>query len=318
MALPQQKINFNLRPAKHIERKMLADMLGKLNLFGDLSNYRYIGFGSFYFTDFILFHKFLGIKHMINIEQDKGNTTRYEFNSPYKGIRHIFLPSNEALPQIDWSERKSILWLDYFCKLKNSVLTDVDTFFANATAGSFFLITINGEMNLTNSNDYDNFVEGIDKVYLSPDITKKKLAGTGFFQECFSVLQKRINEIIENRNGIGEGKTKLHFKPLVKISYDDGAKMFTIGGLLYSTDQSKLLESLPFSSLDYINPESGHYEIESPNLTFREIRHIDSKLALIQPTDKDINKHCKPVPALEAAKYLKIYRYFPTFTYADV
>ena len=81
-----EKINYSLRPAKSIERKMLGNAFRKLSDFGAVESYRYIGFGSTYFSDFILFHKALGIKHMISIERDRENEERFRFNCPFRCI----------------------------------------------------------------------------------------------------------------------------------------------------------------------------------------------------------------------------------------
>ena len=54
-------IDYRLRPAKHAERAMLVEAAARLR-FSDLQNYRYVGFGSIYFSDFEIFHKVLGIK----------------------------------------------------------------------------------------------------------------------------------------------------------------------------------------------------------------------------------------------------------------
>ena len=56
-----EQINYSLRPAKQIERKMLIEAFRNLTEFGDIGSYRYIGFGSIYFSDFNQVHKSLGI-----------------------------------------------------------------------------------------------------------------------------------------------------------------------------------------------------------------------------------------------------------------
>ena len=85
-----EKINYALRPAKSIERKMLCEVFRRLTPLGKLESYRYIGFGSTYFTDFILFHKSLGINSMISIEKDEGNKDRFNFNLPFRCINLKF------------------------------------------------------------------------------------------------------------------------------------------------------------------------------------------------------------------------------------
>lgn len=63
-----EKINYSLRPAKNIERKMILEALYRLSSFHSIREYQYIGFGSTFFTDFSLFHKNMGINDLYSIE----------------------------------------------------------------------------------------------------------------------------------------------------------------------------------------------------------------------------------------------------------
>ena len=107
-----ESINYSLRPAKNIERRMLCEAFRKLSEFERLDRYRYIGFGSTFFSDFSLFHKSLRITDSISIEKDVQNHERFEFNRPYRCIRIEFGESNEVLPKLAW-DVKTIVWLDY-------------------------------------------------------------------------------------------------------------------------------------------------------------------------------------------------------------
>jgi len=62
------KVNYVLRPAKNVERKMLCEAFQRLTNFASLREYRYIGFGSIFFSDFTLFHRNLGISDLIDID----------------------------------------------------------------------------------------------------------------------------------------------------------------------------------------------------------------------------------------------------------
>ena len=70
-------INYTLRPAKCVERKIMCEFLTKFGTEIPIHKYRYIGFGSFYFSDFVLFHNQLSINNMISIEQSS-NFQRYD------------------------------------------------------------------------------------------------------------------------------------------------------------------------------------------------------------------------------------------------
>lgn len=85
-----RKINYELRPAKNIERKMLSEAFRCLTSFGSVSSYRYVGFGSHFFSDFKLFHRSLGITQMISIEDNKEYKERFTFNIPYSCIKLRF------------------------------------------------------------------------------------------------------------------------------------------------------------------------------------------------------------------------------------
>ena len=64
------QINYYLRPSKHVERNMLAAAFMRLREFGSLEAYRYVGMGSVNFSDFVIFHRLLGVSPMISIEKD--------------------------------------------------------------------------------------------------------------------------------------------------------------------------------------------------------------------------------------------------------
>jgi N-glycosylase/DNA lyase len=91
---------------------MLSEMFSRLKVFGSLESYRYIGFGSIWFTDCVLFHRALGIEDIISIEKEQAHQARFNFNNPYRGIELRMGTAAEVLPGMDWTHR-SIVWLDY-------------------------------------------------------------------------------------------------------------------------------------------------------------------------------------------------------------
>ena len=138
-----QNINYSLRPAKAIERRMFCELFHRLSAFNPLNKYQYIGFGSTYFSDFSQFHKMLGITDLKSIEKDKENEKRFKFNIPYSCIDLQFGHSNEILPKLQFDNTPSILWLDYDYRLDSTVLEDARTFASSALESSLILITVN-------------------------------------------------------------------------------------------------------------------------------------------------------------------------------
>lgn len=70
MSKSGDKIDYSLRIQKSIERKIFGDIIRTLNYFGSVDSYRYIGFGSFYFKDFLMFYEDFNIHNGISIEID--------------------------------------------------------------------------------------------------------------------------------------------------------------------------------------------------------------------------------------------------------
>lgn len=108
-----QKINYQVRPAKAIERRMLCDLIREIQLVRADNEMRYIGLGAKYFSDFVLFHNEFGITDMISIEAEVDRQIRYNFNKPLKCIQMRYGTTNEILPQLDnFQEKMNLVWLD--------------------------------------------------------------------------------------------------------------------------------------------------------------------------------------------------------------
>ena len=123
-----QNINYQIRPSKSIERKMMCELVKEIQIIQGTSELRYIGMGAKYFTDFLLFHNEFGVTDMISIEAERERAMRYEFNKPLKSIQMIYGTTNEVLPQIDqFEEKMNLVWLDYDGAFSEGMLSDIET-----------------------------------------------------------------------------------------------------------------------------------------------------------------------------------------------
>jgi hypothetical protein len=101
---------------------------------------------------------------------------------------------------------------------------------------------------------------------------------------------------------------------LFNFHYADGAKMLTVGGIIYDEGQENLVASCGFDNLGFISHDEKFYRIDSPNLTYRELRHLDTLLPINSVDEFGIDW----LPKKDLEKYAKLYRYFPTFTESDM
>ncbi|WKV11449.1 hypothetical protein Q3Y49_14680 [Marivirga harenae] len=318
---------------------MFCELIQELSIFRNIKEYRYIGLGSTYFTDFSLIHKMLGIHKMISIEKDEENKNRFIFNKPYSCIEMKFSSTNEVLPTLDWND-PSIVWLDYDQSLDLNILKDIETCTANLKETSLLLMTVRAQhfqpQNKPDSNDelwkmrLDDLESKIGSERVPAGVTGEHLnlkKTAGVFRE---VITNEINKVLRDINGTNKSDSPdyLHYKQLVNITYQDGVKMLTLGGLIYSTKDVAQYTKSKIESLDFVRLSKEALEIKTPNLTFRELHILDSVLPngidlktghVINTSGTDGEKNLSSIiPISDIKKYAKIYRYFPTFAESNL
>lgn len=313
------KIDYRIRPAKSVERKMLAEAFRKLSEFGRLDTYRYIGFGALYFTDFVLFHKALGIKSMVSMEitGDLNKQERFRYNAPYKHVNVHFGPSSITLPKLPWDVR-SIVWLDYDGTLNKSALQDIAYVTSKAAAGSLLLVSVNANSDIPEKNEgtgggmLSRLKAHVGDDKIPAGLESSALSGWGVATTFRDIIDNEImNALVTVNRGRSNG-AKLHYKQLFNFHYSDGARMLTVGGLLYDEGQEALLAKCGFNQLDFFKDGKEPYKIETPLLTYREMHKIDAQIPFEAEDYATI-----PIPKEEIDKYQAFYRYLPRFVDAD-
>lgn len=326
MAKSYESINYRLRPAKSIERKMLCESIKRMGVFGDLSSYRYIGFGSTYFSDFKLIHKTLGIHNMISLEKedDLNRQKRFEFNKPFKCIQLRFGTSNDELPKLRNWDIRSILWLDYDGELDSSVLADIQFYFSEVCSGSMFLVSVNAHPQPANSTPsrLDKLKENVGDENIPFGTKEKDLSGWNKSLILKKIINEKIKKTLNERNAGRPKGSKLLYKQIFHFRYEDGAKMLTLGGVIIDEGQESIFQSCNFRQFEFFKDGDDPYTIKVPNLTFKELKFLDSML----PTENinDLFSICSGsgksdvyIPNGDINSYNQIYRYFPAFVESD-
>jgi hypothetical protein len=311
--MSSEHIDYRIRPAKHIERKMLSEVFRCLSPFGSVENYRYWGFGAIYFADFVLFHRALGVTNMLSMERDTAQENRFRFNVPYDCITLDCRPSNEVLPTVvDWDVR-TVAWFDYTDKLSKAILGDIDCFIGHACAGSILLITVNCQADRLSDRPgpLEKLKERVGEDKVPKDLTDESLTGTKLAVVAKRVIDNEINDALNVRNGTRAPGSRFMYRQLVHFRYSDGAKMLTVGGLVFDEGQEHVVSACGFGRFSFVRTGEEPYEIEAPMITLKEKRHMDRNLPTRGPSAFSAD-----IPAEEARRYERVYRYFPSF--ADI
>jgi small nuclear ribonucleoprotein (snRNP)-like protein len=324
------KINYSLRPAKAIERKMICDSLFALMPFGKLKDYKYIGFGSTYFVDFSLFHKVLHIQDMVSIEKDSHAEKRFEYNKPFSCIKMKYGLSNEILLQLTW-DKKVIAWLDYDDPLNNNVLDDVKNVISNIISGSVFIISVSCQEDYPpdrNEHDYsleqiNNFKKNKISERISPEniptnLKDRDLSGKNLGQLYGRIIKNKIEEIISILNSTLTPNKQFFYKQIFNFRYSDGAKMMTIGWLFYTEEDRCIANQCSFDQ-PFNHEQDEPYFIQVPSLTLKEQQFLDAYMPIILKEEQEKQELYQKIQQeiciskKDVESYAKIYKYFPSF-----
>lgn len=301
-----QKINYETRPFKFTERKMLLSSFARLcGIFN--SPYQYIGFGGLSFTDFKLFHKELHIDIMISIEGGNFTPERLYYNCPYSFIQIYNEISTLALTRIDIT-KKSIVWLDYDGVLDNYMFEDLFLLMNKLPVGSIYLMTCNRQLKSEETGEIYKIDEFKEKFGSNVpfDIKLKDFSGEDNFKTIRKLFLSYTDKIINGRNRNDES---LHFQQLFNIIYQEnrGAQMFTFGGIILDREMSII--EMGVDKFDFISMDDKPYVIKIPNLTSKEFQLIDKHL------NKEIEVLEKKniISSSEINQYKQVYKYIPHF-----
>lgn len=312
-----KKINYALRPAKHAARRMLCEIFGRVHRFQPVDQYVYVGFGSVWFEDFILFHRNLGVREMISVERDAEARERIEANKPFRTITVHYRNSSRVLPRLDW-KRRHLLWLDYEDALSSGILLDIRTTAVRASSGTVLAISIPcqrakeveaSESEAKGPSAIERFRTEFGRERVNQAVSELNLIGWPFGALCRSIIFAEIEAALAVRNGQAAAADIFSFQPICEMEYDDGTKMTTVVGIFSAASDSRLVAACGFNRLDFMPARGRLVRIRVPKLTVREIRGLEQKLPKLPGGRLDRGA----IPAGEARAFANLYRYLPNF-----
>ena len=300
-------INYTLRPAKCVERKIMCEFLTKFETEMPIHKYRYIGFGAFYFSDFVLFHNQLNINNMISIEQSS-NFKRYDFNKPYKCIEMKYGTASHVIAnEIRFSkETKDIIWLDYDGIFTTEVINDIMLLVNRVSSGSFIFVSFNTSIPDDEQTRKMPYLQTNFRDYLSPKLEEKDISKKTIPSILFSIVDTAVQKGMLARN-VKEA-VDLRAKSVFFVKYNDNAEMLTIG---YYVDKTDRFDESVLIDMPWVPKEEKPFSIDVPCFTKAEIREINRLLP--GTSAEEIHKKLSYLELKDIEKYILMYKYYPNF-----
>lgn len=337
-----ERIDYQLRYNKHIERKLVFDVLARAKPLIGFESHRYLGFGSMWFSDFRLAHRVLGLKSMISMEREE-YSERATFNQPYRCIDVHGENSTDFLRKLKW-DSPFISWLDYDGCLEVSVVEDLGILLDDCPADSIVLVSVNAKR--SNYRPKGSMKEIVGKRLGTALGQVEALLGSGvvtprfeppkvetgaahgdvseenfaeFFAEALLAFMAHRIASAGRKFGVSpDGKDiPLRFLPLFNFCHKDGVEMVTVGGVVCSGSD----DGNPWCNDAALGIERNatdrlptHQRLDLVPLTLKEKLTLDSCLPHEEP---DFLAEAKGkgvrLDDSELSKYWRYYGQFPVF-----
>jgi hypothetical protein len=300
-----EKVQYDLRPAKQVERRMLVDALQRLTQVGfGIRDYQYTGLGSIYFFDFIVFHKLLGIHKMLSVEHDLGLEKRVKFNCPFKCVSVFPGKAKDAIPTLS-RDLKHFLWLDYDNVVDVDELSEIQLAGRQLPVGSIVLVTVDTESpiaNVSSTNDLKSYFDGVARNYLG-NVKPDEYTMSNLHRVSKKVIVNAIKDGLEGR--------QVEFIPLFDFVYADGHRMLSVGGMIGTAEDKRKVGALDLDGAAYfrLTSEEPPYTISVPKLTVKERHMLDAAMPCAsswQPKEFRLEEE-------DINSYREIYRFLPSY-----
>lgn len=258
-----------------------------------------------------MFHKYLGIKKFLSVEESQEISKRVKFNKPFNCVEVEIGDILDYIPRLS-RDIKHILWLDFDHILTEDVLTCIHLSSTQLSAGSILLVTLDVEppgspeegKTQWNPKSWKNYYVQEASQYLWPSPATKQFARDRLHNVNARLIEGAINRGLLSR-------TDVSFYPLFNFIYADGNRMLSVGGMIGTKADERKLNSLDRKTLSFLRSSliTNPYEIIVPNVTRKERLYLDSEMPCLDDwTPRDFELSWDNVAA-----YRSIYRYYPAY-----
>ena len=299
------RVPYDLRPSKQVERRIFVDALQELSQVGfPIRTYTYIGMGGIFYTDFIMFHKYLGIDNLVSVERDLAIEARIRFNQPFASVGLVMDEVGNVIAGMN-RDTRYLLWLDYDEPLTTGASEDIRLAVDVMRSSSLLLVTIPIFPGRSRSKEetFRYYEEGIGD-YFAPEWGQEDFTPNRIMRTLADAFIRMV------RSGL-QGRSRIYFEILFYFRYSDGRDMLSIGGMVCDPHDRQAVRKCNFGGRSYIcrSIKADPLSIEVPILTRKERAHADACM----PSKSRFLRSTLGFSVEEIRTYRSIYRFLPSY-----
>ena len=275
---------YHLRANKAVDRAALVEAIGILANGESLGNYTYYGMGGPFLEDHRLLYSAYPQLRLVSIEEDEQTFQRQHFHRPCSDetleLRHQDFRS--FLRTYGSTDQKSIVWADY-TDLQYEHVDNFVVLLQTLPSGSMVKTTLKCQASsCLNDKAKKRFRRQFGKVLAtSATIPAQELQFAGMLQGMMKVAAQQA------LRGIGDRE----FQPVSAIYYRDSVGMYTLTGVLCSSEERPALKERfagwQFANLDWEMP----LHVDVPELTTKERHYLQSLLPCANDAGTALQRH---------------------------
>lgn len=142
--------SYRLRPNKHVDRELFAELVSLLVAASAGDDYVYIAMGGNHLKDHIAIYRRAGLRNLYSFDRNQDVVDRQRFNVPFDGVVCRTHTSGE-LPALldgileDFNAKQAIVWLDYTQPKRFEQLKEVEAIAGRLQVGDVIRVTMNAD-----------------------------------------------------------------------------------------------------------------------------------------------------------------------------
>ena len=142
--------SYRLRPNKHVDRELFAELVALLVTGSSAEDYVYISMGGNHLRDHIAIYRRAGLRKLYAFDLEQNVVDRQVFNVPFEGVVCRTHPSGELPTRLDgivqqFGAQHAIIWLDYTKPNRLEQLREVQAIAEKMQIGDIVRVTMNAD-----------------------------------------------------------------------------------------------------------------------------------------------------------------------------
>jgi putative O-methyltransferase len=308
---------WSMRPNKFVDRRLFAELLGKVNDIRSLSDHAYVSMGGPFLDDFTVVQSAVNFRSLLSIEKSAITGARATFNRPYERIVCRIEDSSSFVVRLseyraELNASKFVVWLDFMGSKRKEQSDQLADLVRSVAGGDICRITMNAQVGPPNAGETADdrqarvLRELADDLgdLLPGDVDADDMTPTGLPAVLFKCIRNAAERAAEV-----SGKV---VRPLLLVRYSDGAQMITATFLVDQSTDSDITTDDHLKSWKFMaTGDWGNVQTLAVRpLSGREIRRIEY---FVHNKPSQIKIELPFVPEQDVSQYIKFRPYFPKF-----